>query len=359
MTISRHGFIAGLALTGAAAPAAFYAHREWTREAFPITPGEATVDLADTAGQHLANTLRGVWNLRLEGRDAGLKGLPTQGLALLLDVAPRGRGLRGYLDTAEHLRADGEPRYRVLGDLLTGEGTELYWRLIDRDAADGAPAYEFNMTVDEVWGVFGNAGSGTLSGQILDLARPLALTEPDNRFVAHKQLFPEARQRIGLNPSLLAWLISPSTACSTNCGTPPAINGTSCPRTNARPCAASAGSPAHAVRSAKRGANSRIATARASTSSSCTATCSALHARCRTCRRGLRSPNRNRRWNVIAWASCGTSITTTALPCRPPGGHRTTATTPNGSAISKPLRPTTATSRSGNRNTATRVTWPS
>ena len=46
MTISRRGFIAGLALTGAAVPAAFYAHRELTREEeFPITPGEATVDL--------------------------------------------------------------------------------------------------------------------------------------------------------------------------------------------------------------------------------------------------------------------------------------------------------------------------
>lgn len=89
MTISRRGFIAGLALTGAAVPAAFYAHRELTREeAFPITPGEATVDLADTQGQHLANTLRGVWSLRLEGRDAGLAGLPLQGLELLLDIAP-------------------------------------------------------------------------------------------------------------------------------------------------------------------------------------------------------------------------------------------------------------------------------
>ena len=89
MTISRRGFIAGLALTGAAVPAAFYAHRELTREEeFPITPGEATVDLADTQGQHLANTLRGVWSLRLEGRDAGLKGLSLQGLELLLDIAP-------------------------------------------------------------------------------------------------------------------------------------------------------------------------------------------------------------------------------------------------------------------------------
>ncbi len=208
MTISRRGFIAGLALTGAAVPAAFYAHRELTREAFPVTPGEATVDLADTDGQHLANTLRGVWSLRLEGRDAGLKGLPLQGLALLLDIAPRGRGLRGYLDTAEHLRAEGEPRYRVLGD-LTGKGAELYWRLIDRDSVDGIPAYEFKMTLDEVWANFANAGSSTLSGQILDLDRPLARVERDNRFIAHKQVFPEARERIGLNPTLLAWLISP------------------------------------------------------------------------------------------------------------------------------------------------------
>ncbi|WP_411388100.1 PvdJ/PvdD/PvdP-like protein [Pseudomonas sp. MPB23] len=210
MTISRRGFIAGLALTGAAVPAAFYAHRELTREdELPITPGEATVDLADTAGQHLANTLRGVWSLRLEGRDAGLKGLPLQGLALLLDIAPRGRGLRGYLDTADNLRAEGEPRYRVLGDVLTGDGAVLYWRLIDRDTADGSPAYEFKMTLDEVWADFANAGSGTLSGQIVDLDRPLALTERDNRCIAHKHRFPEARQRIGLNPTLLAWLISP------------------------------------------------------------------------------------------------------------------------------------------------------
>ncbi|WP_286798605.1 twin-arginine translocation signal domain-containing protein, partial [Pseudomonas sp. UBA4034] len=96
MTLSRRGFIAGLALTGAVVPAAYYAHRELTREdPVPITPGEATVTLADTAGQQLANTLRGVWDLRLDGRDAGLKGLPREGLQLLLDIAPRGRGLRG------------------------------------------------------------------------------------------------------------------------------------------------------------------------------------------------------------------------------------------------------------------------
>jgi hypothetical protein len=39
MTISRRGFIAGLALTGAAVPAAYYAHRELTRVDLPETPG--------------------------------------------------------------------------------------------------------------------------------------------------------------------------------------------------------------------------------------------------------------------------------------------------------------------------------
>ena len=128
MTISRRGFIAGLALTGAAVPAAYYAHRELTREEFPITPEEATVDLADTAGQQLADSLRGVWSLRLEGADAGLQGLPLDGLELFLDIAPRGRGLRGYLDTAGQLRAEGEPRYQVLGDLAPGNAALLYWR---------------------------------------------------------------------------------------------------------------------------------------------------------------------------------------------------------------------------------------
>ncbi|MBC3336392.1 PvdJ/PvdD/PvdP-like protein [Pseudomonas proteolytica] len=209
MTISRRGFIAGLALTGATVPAAFYAHRELTREEFPITPEEATVDLADTAGQQLANSLRGIWSLRLEGRDAGLHGLPLDDLQLFIDIAPRGRSVRGYLDTAGHLRGPDEPRYQVLGDLVPGNAALLYWRLIDRDSPDGMPAYEFKMSLDEVWDSFGNAGSGTLSGQILNLDRPLAALELDNRFVATKQLFPEARERIGLNPALLAWLIAP------------------------------------------------------------------------------------------------------------------------------------------------------
>ncbi|WP_064619040.1 pyoverdine maturation tyrosinase PvdP [Pseudomonas sp. GR 6-02] len=209
MTISRRWFMAGLALTGAAVPAAYYGHREWTKPDPTITPGEATVDLADTAGQQLANSLRGIWDIRFEGSQAGLDGLPQHGLELFLDIAQRGRGLRGCLDTAQQLRSAAEPRYRVIGDLVSPDASQLYWRLIDRQSANGAPAYELAVTFDEVWADFGNAGSGTLSGRILRLDRPLGLLELDNRFVARKRLFPEARERVGLNPPLLAWLISP------------------------------------------------------------------------------------------------------------------------------------------------------
>ncbi|VVN36976.1 hypothetical protein PS662_05221 [Pseudomonas fluorescens] len=209
MTISRRWFLAGLALTGAAVPAAYYGHRELTRPDPTITPGEASFDVADVAGQRLANTLQGVWDIRFEGRDAGLDGLPGEGLQLLLDVGHKGRGLNGFLDTFEGLRGEPTPRYRVLGDLAGTRATELSWRLIDSRSPTGTPDYEFTFKLDEVWAAFGNAGSGTLSGRVLRLDRPLALTAQDNRFVAVKQVFPEARERTGLEPALLAWLISP------------------------------------------------------------------------------------------------------------------------------------------------------
>ena len=209
MTISRRGFIAGLAITGAVAPAAFYGHRELTRVDDPITPGEATVDLADTAGQQLADQLRGVWTIRFDGRDAGLEGLPADDLQVWLDIAPRGRGVRGFLDTAQVLHSAQTPRYRILGDLVEPDAKLMHWRLTRSDAPQGQPDYEFSFSLDEVWGLYGNAGSGTLSGRVQRLDRALAWPELDNRFVAVKHTFPEARERNGLNPALLAWLVSP------------------------------------------------------------------------------------------------------------------------------------------------------
>lgn len=209
MTISRRGFIAGLALTGAAVPAAWYAHRELTRVDEPITPGEATVDLPDAAARQLADSLRGVWSLTFDGAQGGLEGLSREGLELFLDIAQRGRGVRGYVDTAENLRRETEPMYAVLADLAVADPAKLALRLVHRDSPTGAPLYELELDLDEVWAEFGNAGSGTLSGRVVRLDRPLHLPELDNRVLAIKQRFPEARQRIGLNPTLLAWLVSP------------------------------------------------------------------------------------------------------------------------------------------------------
>ena len=46
MTISRRGFIAGVALTGVVVPGALYVQRQRAAEEFPETPGEAVVELA-------------------------------------------------------------------------------------------------------------------------------------------------------------------------------------------------------------------------------------------------------------------------------------------------------------------------
>ncbi|MDD0974082.1 PvdJ/PvdD/PvdP-like protein [Pseudomonas fontis] len=207
MTISRRGFIAGLALTGAAVPAVYYGHRQLTHDPEDdiVTPGEASVELADIAGQQLANQLRGVWDVRFQGADAGLQGLPREGVTLYLDIAAKGRGLRGVLDTQAALDGQGPAAYRLLGDLVGASTAQVRWRLLSNQ---GGPGYECTATLDEVWGSFGNAGSGTLTGRVQPLDRSLMLPLPDSQFVAVKRMFPEARARIAYTPELSAWLIS-------------------------------------------------------------------------------------------------------------------------------------------------------
>ena len=206
MTISRRGFIAGLALTGAAVPTAWYAHRKLTHDPQDdiVTPGEASVELADTAGQRLANQLRGVWDIRFTGVDGGLPGQPREGLQLYLDIAAKGRGLRGVLGTTDNLQQAGPAAYRVLGDLVGASTAQVRWRLLSND---GGPGFECAASLDEVWGNFGNAGSGTLSGTLQRLDRSMALPVQDSHFVAVKRMFPEARERIHYTPELSAWLI--------------------------------------------------------------------------------------------------------------------------------------------------------
>lgn len=203
--------MAGLALTGAAAlPVAYYTRRHLAREEEePPTADEAVLDLADTAGMRLGGRLRGVWDLRLVGADAGLPGLPAEGLQMVLDVAPKGRGLIGYLDTPTRLLSSDEPRFRVSGDLVGASSARIRWRLVDQASASMAPTHDCSAVFDEVWDNFANAGDGTLSGHILRLDRSPGLPEEDFRFVAVKRHFPPARERIALNEKLLGWLVSP------------------------------------------------------------------------------------------------------------------------------------------------------
>jgi len=212
MTISRRGFIAGVALTGVVVPGALYVRhvqRQRFDEQFPETPGEAVVELADAPLQQLGDTLRGSWRWTPQGKDAGLLGLPEGELELLLDVAQSGRGLRGYLDTPERLRSADQPRYRVMGDLLMDKPGTLRWRLFSTQAGEVQARYECQVVLDEAWGGFGNAGQATLNGTIAPLDRALTLPVLDNRFLALKRRFPEARERAPLSPALLATLIAP------------------------------------------------------------------------------------------------------------------------------------------------------
>ncbi len=206
MTISRRGFIAGLAVAGAAGTAAYYAHKELTHDPQDdvVTPGEASVELADAAGQVLADLLRGVWDIRFAGADGGLDGLPKEGVEMFLDVATKGRGLRGFVDTGERLRGDGEAAYRVLGDLVGASSAQVRWRLV---GLHGGPGFECVASLDEVWGTFANAGPGTLSGRIQCLDRPLTLPLQDSRFVAVKRPFPEARERLPYTAQMQDWVI--------------------------------------------------------------------------------------------------------------------------------------------------------
>lgn len=214
MSFSRRGFLTGLAVTGAALPVAVYTQhylnkreirRQRDRE---ITPGEATLELASTEGVRLGDQLRGIWDLSF--LDApGLVGLPLAGNQLLLDIGPSGRGVRGYLGRPDTLRSMGPAEFFVQGDLVPNDTAHIRWRLYAGGHSGQAPSHECRMVLDEVWGLWASAGSGTLSGTLRALDRALLLPEQAVRFVAHKRAFPEARETNPLQPALLAWLISP------------------------------------------------------------------------------------------------------------------------------------------------------
>src|SRR6218665_1202099 len=116
MRFTRRGFIAGLAVAGAAAvPAVLYARREpdYDDALEPgqrLTPDEAEVEAASASTARFADQLRGIWDLSLTGADRGVLGLPEH-VELLLDVGHTGRAVRGYLGLPETLRSQHPAQY--------------------------------------------------------------------------------------------------------------------------------------------------------------------------------------------------------------------------------------------------------
>jgi hypothetical protein len=212
MTFSRRKFLVGLSAVGAVIPSVYYGQRELKQrydEAYAevITPGEAVPEPASNEGSWLANRLRGIWDIDFTG--VGLKNLPLQGVELLLDIGTTGRSLRGYIGLPTTLRSGEVPEYRVIGDITEDQPKQIRWRLIARDSSHSIPSHDCTALLDEVWGDWGGAGSGTLSGSVRRMDRSLLLPELECQFIARKRAFPLARDTAPLNDKLLAWLVSP------------------------------------------------------------------------------------------------------------------------------------------------------
>ena len=208
MEISRRKILAGMALTGVLAPAGYFAAKRY--KAYrdkDLTPDAPTVQLADAKMQHLSSQLRGIWLLDVSGMPA-LDGLPDTDVQMFLDVAERGRGLSGYVDSAANLRNPSEPRYRILGDMVDASVQEIRWRLLDRESPRQVAAYEFVSQLNEQWASFGVADTDTMTGELhtLDANKP-SVGKVAN-FVARKQPFPESRERLPVEAGLLAWGIT-------------------------------------------------------------------------------------------------------------------------------------------------------
>jgi uncharacterized membrane protein YphA (DoxX/SURF4 family) len=214
--ISRRKIIAGLAVSGAGALlASGYVGTRKVKsymENHDGTPEKSRVEPATVDTQRLAAQLRGVWQLQLTGSAADLDDLMPEGMEMFLDVADRGRSLRGYIDTPENLRGPHPPRYQVMGDLGDASAAQIHWLVLDRDSVRASPIYHATVALESLWAKFGVADNDILKGRFECLDRPAATgpTEVETfDFIGRKLPFPEARERVPLNAAFLGWLMMP------------------------------------------------------------------------------------------------------------------------------------------------------
>ncbi|RRV10259.1 PvdJ/PvdD/PvdP-like protein [Pseudomonas sp. v388] len=211
MQLTRRSVLAGLAVTSALVPAAYFGARKVSSylEKFDGTPPPAQVEQAGRDTRRLSGRLSGIWTLKIAGNAAAIFGLPAAGLELLLDTVERGRALRGFIDTPENLRAAPLPRYKVVGDLMDATPALIRWRLMDRDSVRYAPVYEFTVMLDDSHALHLESGLDVLTGHIQFIDSQHGLIGPRLDVVMLKHATPTARQRIELSPQLQAWATAP------------------------------------------------------------------------------------------------------------------------------------------------------
>lgn len=211
MQLTRRSVLAGLALTSALMPAAYFGTRKVNNylEKHDGTPPPVRVEPADASIQRLSSRLRGIWALKITGNANAVSGLPTEGLELFLDTAERGRALRGFLDTPDNLRAQTLPRYKVVGDLMGASPAIVRWRLLDRDSVRYAPVYEFTAMLDEAQAMGNALRTDVLTGHIQSIDSQNGGLGPRLEVVLVRHAMPTARQRMSTSPQFLAWATAP------------------------------------------------------------------------------------------------------------------------------------------------------
>lgn len=211
MQLTRRNVLAGLAISGAMVPAAYFGTRKINSylEKHDGTPPPVKVETAARAVQRLSGRLSGIWTLIIAGNAQAIFGLPAQGLELFLDTTERGRALRGFVDTPDNLRAQPLPRYKIVGDLMDASPEQVRWRILDRDAARYAPVYEFSVMLDDNHPMRTGPGIDVLTGHIQSIDSQLGMNGPRLDVMIIKQPIPDARQRIDTSAQLQAWASAP------------------------------------------------------------------------------------------------------------------------------------------------------
>lgn len=211
MRLTRRSLLAGLAVTSALVPAAWFGTRKVSNflEKHDGTPPEARVEPAERSMQRLSSRLRGIWTVNISGETDPTYGLHGQGMELFLDTAERGRALRGFLDTPDNLRASTLPRYKVVGDLVGASPASIRWKLLDRDSTRYVPICEFTVMLDDAKAARDGLRTELLTGRVQTMDASSGLPVPGRGIEMIKRPMPTARQHLGCSKELLAWGTAP------------------------------------------------------------------------------------------------------------------------------------------------------